>query len=169
MKNNTWIAILFAAALFACKKNNTKEFEITTGEIPVVVQSPIYEGNNVVLLEIPIDMEEIATLEKINYKIIYHSFLEQLTATIPNEKHRKSIQQIDFSLYNHLRNPTKIAEITTFEQQNLKANVVKNNDAGDFFQDNSLFLLTDIHFKNADSSNFEMQINLTFKVKSEKQ
>ena len=154
--------------LFSCKNKKLKEFELTTDTLSVVIHSPVYFGNNTTLQEIPLNMDSVGLALKINPKIIHYAYLEKISIHYDTLKWKSNLEKIHFSYYNSIRNPIKVASFENSTQQNAYTNVVKNNDVGDFFQDNSLFLLTDIYFKEQDSSSFEMKIKMNFRLKSEK-
>lgn len=168
---NRLFAIPFLAIVlhfFACKNQRMKEFEIATDTLSVVIHSPVYAGVNTTLQEIPLNMDSIGDNLKINPRIIHFAYLENISIDFDTNKWSKKLEHMDFSYYNSIRNPLKVATFRISEQQSQEINVVKNNDVGDFFQDNSLFLLTNLSFKEPDSSSFEMKVTMKFRLKSEK-
>lgn len=170
MKSYPFILItVFFTFFIACKNNKQKEFELEINNIQVAIRPIVYKGDNTALLEVPLNMEDVAQKELINYKVIYSAYLTSMLVKTSNPRWFSNIDNIEFELYNNIRKPLKIAYLNGIEQQISNANVIKNNDLGDFFQDNSLFLLTNIQFKEADSTAFEMSIDLKFKLISEKQ
>lgn len=170
MKSYPFVLITACVLFFtACKNNKQKEFELEINNIQVSISPTVFKGENTALLEIPLNMEEVAHKESINYKVIYSAYLTSIQISTSNPRWFTRIENIEFELYNNIRKPLKIAYLNGIEQQISNANVIKNNDLGDFFQDNSLFLLTNIQSKEAESASFEMSINLKFKIISEKQ